>query len=113
MKFFLSIAIAFCLTTSTTPSVIGKWKTIDDNSGKAIAIVEIYENSGKVYGKVIDVFLARDKVRKCVNCSGADKNKPILGLTVIRGLTKDGDEYSGGRILDPKSGNFYKCYIEK
>jgi uncharacterized protein (DUF2147 family) len=34
-----------------------------------------------------------------------------MGLIFIKGLTKDGEEYSGGKILDPKNGKLYKCYI--
>ncbi len=52
-----------------------------------------------------------DKNRVCEKCPDVDKGKQILGLTVIKGLIKDGDEYSNGKILDPKSGKLYKCYI--
>jgi uncharacterized protein (DUF2147 family) len=93
------------------PTVIGKWKTIDDETGKAKSIVEIYEKSGKIYGKVLDILEAEHRNKVCSNCSGEDKNKPILGMIVIKGLTKDGSEYSSGKILDPKNGKLYKCYI--
>ena len=43
--------------------------------------------------------------------TGADKDKPIEGLVIMKGLEKDGDEYNGGKILDPKNGKYYKCYI--
>lgn len=113
MTKYVTLFIAVMLMSFSAPNqgVFGKWKTIDDETGKAIAIVEIYESSGKVYGKVLDIFNPVDKKRSCVNCSGADKNKPLMGLTVIKGLTKDGDEYSGGHILDPKHGRLYRCYI--
>jgi uncharacterized protein (DUF2147 family) len=39
----------------------------------------------------------------CKNCSGEDANKPILGLTIIKGLSKD-KEYNSGEIMDPKNG---------
>lgn len=103
--------VALLPSASVGPSVLGKWKTIDDESGKAISIVEIYENNGKIYGKVADILIPKDKNKVCINCSGSDKNKPILGLVVIKGLTKEGDEYTNGKILDPKHGKLYKCYI--
>jgi uncharacterized protein (DUF2147 family) len=96
----------------TAQDVFGKWKTIDDNSGKAKSIVEIYKKDGKVYGKVIEILNPERQNAKCDNCEGADKEKPILGMEIIRGLEKDDDEYNGGRILDPESGKLYKCYIE-
>ncbi|MEI7509686.1 MAG: DUF2147 domain-containing protein [Flavobacterium sp.] len=92
-------------------SVIGKWKTVDDESGKEKGIVEIYEKDGKIYGKIIEILEVEHRAKKCTLCEGSDKNKPILGMTFIKGLTKDGNEYNGGKILDPKNGKLYKCYI--
>ena len=105
--------IFFFLISSTifSQSVIGKWKTIDDNSGKAKSVVEIYEEDGKVYGKVIEILTPGRENAKCTTCKGEDKNTPILGLVIIRGLEKDDDEYNDGKILDPESGKLYKCYI--
>jgi len=114
MKKFLPLfAVLLFMAFVNVPnhSVVGKWKTIDDQTGKAISIVEIFEHNGKIYGKVHEILDPKGKGRSCVNCTGSDKNKPILGMTVIKGLVKDGNEYNGGKILDPKSGNLYKCYI--
>lgn len=92
-------------------TVVGKWKTIDDETGKAKSIVEIYEKSGKIYGKVIEILEEGNRKKVCSNCSGEDKDKPILGMIIIKGLIKTGDEYSKGEILDPKNGKLYKCFI--
>ncbi len=91
--------------------VTGKWKTIDDETGDAKSIVEIYKKDGKVYGKIVDLINPKKKNAKCTECPGDDKNKPLNGLVIIRGLEKDGDEYNDGKILDPISGKLYKCYI--
>jgi uncharacterized protein (DUF2147 family) len=91
--------------------VIGKWKTIDDRSGEPKGIVEIYEKSGKVYGKILEIFDINHRNAYCQNCEGEDANKAILGLTVIKGLVKDGEEYNSGKVLDPKNGKTYKCFI--
>lgn len=92
-------------------SVTGKWKTIDDETGKAKSIVEITESKGKIYGKVVEI-LTEKKEAKCDKCTGADKGKPVKGLTIIKGLKKDGKEYSGGSITDPSSGKVYKCVVK-
>jgi uncharacterized protein (DUF2147 family) len=111
-RILLSIIILIStVSISQTHGVVGKWKTIDDYTGKPVAVVDIFEYKGKIYGKVIDVYNPKNKTRVCENCSGSDKNKPIVGLTVIKGLTKEGDEYTNGKILDPKSGRLYQCYI--
>ncbi|QIE60795.1 DUF2147 domain-containing protein [Rasiella rasia] len=105
-------AVLFTVTSVSAQGVLGKWKTIDDNTGEAKSIVEIYEQDGKVYGKISEI-LNKDRADAiCTECEGADKDKPIQGLVIIRGLEKDGDEYNGGKILDPESGTLYKCYIE-
>ena len=107
-----SLIICFSVIFNTQgQSVLGKWKTIDDETGQAKSIVEIYEKSGKIYGKIIDIINPAKKKDLCLKCSGDDKNAPILGLIIIRGLEKDGDEYNGGKILDPLKGEEYKCLI--
>ena len=109
-KLLLSICILFASTTFAQ-SVLGKWKTIDDETGQAKSIVEIYEANNKVYGKIIEIFDVARKNDLCKECSGSDKDKPIQGMIILRGLSKDDDEYSGGKIIDPKNGKTYKCTI--
>ena len=108
------IILLFCFFATTlihSQSVIGKWKTIDDETGDAKSIVEVYSKSGKIYAKVIEILDLEHKNSVCIKCSGEDKNKSILGLTVIKGLIKDGSEYNSGEILDPKNGKLYKCAL--
>lgn len=109
--FLLLITIAFSTAQAQKKTVLGKWKSVDDQTGKQMGVVQIYEEDGKIYGKVIEITKEEDRDKLCNNCAGEDENQPILGLTVIRGLSKDGNEYSGGKILDPKHGKYYKCYI--
>lgn len=90
-------------------TVTGKWKTIDDQTGKEKGIVEIFELKGKLYGKIIEIFEHDKKHLKCEKCDDEDKNKPILGLTIIKGLIKNGSGYDSGRITDPKNGKSYHC----
>ena len=108
---FIFIFAFFLTATHAQKSVLGKWKSIDDETGKALGIVEIYEEDGKIYGKIIEILIPKDRNKTCEKCPGEDKDKPILGLTVIKDLKKDGNEYNGGHILDPKHGKLYKCYI--
>ncbi|MDP9960094.1 DUF2147 domain-containing protein [Chryseobacterium sp. DT-3] len=91
----------------------GKWKTIDDETKQAKSIVEIYKKSdGKYYGKVSQL-LIKPANPNCTSCKDDRKGKPILGLEIIRGLKKEGDEFTGGTITDPKTGKTYKCTITK
>jgi hypothetical protein len=76
-------------------SVIGKWKTIDDERQSKISC-EIYERSGKIYGKIVDIVDAEKK--KYVLHALRKKNKPVMGLVIIKGLKKDGKEYNDGKF---------------
>jgi uncharacterized protein (DUF2147 family) len=106
----LLFALLFSFT-SHSQSIIGKWKTIDDETGKERSLVEIYESEGKIYAKIVKLLVKSEENRVCENCKGANKNKPLKGLMIIDGLKKDGSEWNGAKILDPKTGSEYKCYI--
>jgi sporulation protein YlmC with PRC-barrel domain len=101
-KIILSVLTLLLATTSFSQTVIGKWKTIDDETGKAKSIVEIYEKSGKIFGKISEILVEANKKNICSLCTGDDKNKPVFGMVILRGLVKDGEEYNNGKILDPK-----------
>ncbi|WP_404812180.1 DUF2147 domain-containing protein [Capnocytophaga canimorsus] len=105
---FLLAAFTF---TTQAQSVLGKWKTIDDETGKEKSIVQIYEEKGIVYGKIVSLLEKDKKSLKCTACTGNDKDKPLEGLVIIKDLQKDGNQWNGGKILDPKTGKQYKCYI--
>jgi uncharacterized protein (DUF2147 family) len=109
---FTLVMVAFMGVMSASAQVTGKWKTFDDETGEAKSIVHIYEENGKIYGKVVEILNPAKKDKKCQNCKGADKDKPILGLVIIKGLTKDGEEYTDGDILDPNKGKLYSCTIK-
>jgi uncharacterized protein (DUF2147 family) len=95
-------------------SPLGKWQTVDEKSGKVTSEVEIYEQSGKLFGKIVALTEPNDKQSKpkvCIACTGADKDKPIVGLVILRNLSLDGDRYKGGTVLDPEDGKMYPAEI--
>jgi uncharacterized protein (DUF2147 family) len=91
-------------------SILGVWKTIDDDGKTAMSHVEIYEREGKVFGKIVKL-LQDPPDSLCDKCTGNKKDKPVLGMEIIDGLSKDGLAYSGGKILDPDNGKTYTCKI--
>ncbi|NIF04198.1 DUF2147 domain-containing protein [Chryseobacterium sp. Tr-659] len=111
-KLMLTFALSL-FSVLTFAQIEGKWKTIDDETKQAKSIVEIFKKSdGKYYGKVSQL-LIKPADPNCTVCKDDRKGKPILGLEIIRGLSKDGDEFSGGTITDPKTGKTYKCTITR
>lgn len=94
-----------------TPSVEGTWVNIDDETGQAKSEIELYVEQGKLYGRVLRLLLPEDQGKKCVNCKGSDKNKPIEGLLIVRGLSRDDAAWTDGKIMDPANGKSYDCTI--
>ena len=90
--------------------IVGKWKTIDDEDGSAKSIVYIYKaTNGKYYGKIENLFKHPDK--RCTECEGSNKNKPILGMVIINGMELKGNVLTNGTILDPENGKVYYCTL--
>lgn len=95
-------------------SPAGRWKTIDDNTGKATSVVVVKEENGVVSGTIERLIVepGEDPNPKCDKCTGDKKDKPVVGMRILWDLKKDKKEWSGGTILDPDNGKTYKCYIE-
>ncbi|AGC40356.1 hypothetical protein CG08_0627 [Riemerella anatipestifer] len=105
--------MALMFSAMSHAQIEGKWKTIDDETGQAKSIVEIFKKSdGKYYGKVVQL-LIKPADPNCSLCKDDRKGKPILGMEVIRGIKKDGNTFDGGTITNPKNGKVYKCSIER
>ena len=88
----------------------GLWRNIDDKTGEAKAEIRIRDNAGALTG-VLEKRLAKDAKPDdlCKECSDDRKDKPLLGLEIIRGAKKaEGkDVWEGGKILDPENGRNY------
>jgi uncharacterized protein (DUF2147 family) len=94
-------------------SPVGRWKTIDDATGNAKSIMNIREEEGRVSGTIERLLDPdpRHPIPRCVRCTGELKDKPITGMRIIWDLTRNGDEWSGGKVLDPENGKSYSCKI--
>ena len=129
-NFLLTVIICMCVVllfsvSARTQSpvyaqspLIGTWKTIDDegpNKGKESSYIEIFEKNGVYSGKITKLLIdPPDKV--CDKCKGDLKNKLLIGMIIVKDMKKTGnvdkkigEEYTGGTILDPDSGDIYKC----
>lgn len=113
-----AIAVAAALMSSAAwadnASPVGLWRSVDDVSGKPRAVIRITESKGVLQGRIEKAFPApnEDPNPKCLKCEGALKNAPVVGLVILTGLKKDGDEYTGGQIFDPENGQTYRSKIQ-
>ena len=101
-------AMAFPAMAQMTP--VGLWRNADDKTGEAKADIRIVETGGVLSGR-IDKRLGKDVKPDdaCELCSDDRKDKPIIGLEIIRGAKRaEGkDAWEGGKILDPENGRNY------
>ena len=90
-------------------SPAGLWKTFDDKSGAALALVRIYAEDGKLFGRIERSLTPGDERRVCAECTDERRNQPIAGLLIIRKMKATDDGFAGGDILDPDNGTVYRC----
>lgn len=111
----LSCFYASSYAASSSP--LGYWKTIDDVSGAAKSIVLLEEKNNKISAKVIKILKLDEpgdpETKTCDKCPGKRKGQRIKGMTFMWDVTKDedSDSWSGGKILDPKTGSVYKVTL--
>jgi len=113
--FIILLFITIAANAIGQNSIVGKWKTIDDETNEPRSIVEIFEKNGKYYGKIISLFprLNEDEDPTCLECFKEDDRyqKKIIGMEILRDMQRSGDEYTEGNVLDPNNGKIYKCKI--
>lgn len=105
MKKILLLLMMLCVSNTAWAGddVVGYWTTIDDETNAAKSVVQIYEYQGKIYGRVVELFQNKQATAKLPD------NPLIKGLDIIWDMEKGKNKYSGGEILDPKTGKVYAC----
>lgn len=97
------------LAQADTP--VGLWRSHDDDTKAPKALIRITEQGGALTGR-IEKILTDKADAVCEKCTDARKDKPVQGMTILSGLKKDGEEWSGGEILDPNNGKVYKARLK-
>ena len=87
-------------------SPVGVWRTIDDEDGEPKSHVEIYQEDGKLFGRIQTLL---PEGRLCEECAEEYDGRDLRGVVILRDLEPDGDEWSGGTITDPKTGRTYRA----
>ena len=90
-------------------SAAGDWITIDDTTGKPASVMRITQVGNELRGSVLKIMDPAMQNAICDKCNGANKNKPIIGLTVMWGLKKVRNGWAGGTIMDPDNGKSYRA----
>ena len=102
----LILAGVSTLAMAASDSPVGKWKTIDDKSGKPKSIVQITESNGVLTGKIVELLEGASE-KTCSKCEGDLKDKPLVGMRILWDLKKEGNEWTDGKIFNPADGGTY------
>jgi uncharacterized protein (DUF2147 family) len=94
---------------SSPSSPVGRWKTVDDATGKVKSIVAIREENGKLFGTIEELFDPPVPHPTCYLCTGDLKDRPLVGLRILWDFAPDGGQWSGGQVLDPETGKIYRA----
>ena len=107
--FLLSIFILIGLAIQAQ-SLIGTWRSVDDATNKDKSIVQLYEENGKTYGKVVKFLDPKtDPNRVCGKCTDWRKDQKVMQMMIVRDMKLSGSTWKGGKILDPENGKEYTC----
>ncbi|MBE0626024.1 MAG: DUF2147 domain-containing protein [Burkholderiales bacterium] len=115
-RFCIALLIAGVSMTALADSMspVGTWNTIDDETKQPKSLVRITEKDGVIFGTVEKIVDPAKQDSKCDECASDDprKGKPVIGMTILTGLKKEGDNvWGGGQILDPKNGKTYNAKV--
>jgi uncharacterized protein (DUF2147 family) len=111
----ISLALlAGAAQAQATPA--GVWKTIDDDTKKEKSLIRLTDSGGVISGK-LEKFLDPDTKADvvCDKCTDDRKDKPIMGMTLVRNAKQAADNkevWEGGDILDPNNGKVYKLRLK-
>ena len=94
---------------------LGDWTVIDDDSGEAQAVVRLTERGGKVEGRIVRVLPTAaypDPSFTCGDCEGEYSGADLRRIRLIRDMEWKGDEFAGGRIVDPQNDKTYRATLK-
>jgi uncharacterized protein (DUF2147 family) len=113
-------ALALMLTLGTVAAeaadqtAAGVWEQVNEKTGQAQSTITIAKSGPAYVGTVTSIYPqpGRPADPVCSKCEGSLKNRPVKGLQIINDMQQQGNDYTGGTILDPESGSVYNATMQ-
>lgn len=98
---------------SVESTAAGLWQATDQETGQPNGWFLFRERDGVFDGTIVRMYLKPGESPDvtCDKCTDDRRDKPWLGLDIVRGMKRDGLTYKDGTILDPRNGNVYKAVM--
>ena len=112
MKYLITSILMLMSMSAFSADITGKWKSIDDETGEAKSIIEVWFDGKRYQGKILELLSSEEENPLCTQCEGNLKDQPIVGMQIITDAKKSGNKYKKGDILDPSNGKTYSLVME-
>lgn len=114
-RMLLSCCFLLATVAHAQTSPVGVWRSVDDDGKRDTALIRVVDSAGVLAARIEKLLDPKDDPKGiCDKCTDERKDKPVLGLTILRNVRKNKDEdnlWDGGDILDPQNGKVYKVLL--